>query len=494
MNLNPGWLSNEKAEKFPHKTAVIYKGENLDFLTLNRRANRLAHVLSDLGVREGDKAGILFPNSPEFVVSYLAILKIGGVVVPFDTRVAPEEIHRMLDFVQASCLITLPSVIPCELEDKAVVHVEGETIKIQDRILDPPDSSMGLECDPDKEAVCLSTSGSTGMQKLAVLTLGNLSCFPVVMREIFAATPSAIYGMTLPMSHVSGPIIVQEVFETGTTLALINSLDGKHILQSIEKYGISLIWSVAPIYRLLANAAKKGGFDARSLKTLAVMGMETPLTLLKELSHVFPDTAIVQGYGLTETAGPIIGTLPKDAQRKLGSIGRPASFMEVKVVDDEGGDLPVGQAGEIIVKGPAVMKGYYNDPEATEKRIKNGWLYTGDIARFDEDGYLYMAGRKDDMIITGGLNVFPAEIEDVLSRHPEVKEAAVVGIPDEKRGQIVEAIIVPASDNVSKKEILEFCRENLAGYKCPRSIRFVSELPKTSTGKIPRSSLRTKKA
>lgn len=493
MNPNPVWLLNKMEEQFPEKVAIIYKNETLDFMTLNRRANRLAHVLYTIGMKTGNRIGILFPNCPEFVVAYLAVQKAGGVAVPLDVRLVPEEISRVLYAVQASCLITLPSIKPPELGSRPIITIEKELIWIQGKLLGPPDSSLGIDRAPDDEATYLLTSGSTGRPKLAILTLENLRCFPRAMRELFNTTPSDVYGMLLPMSHVSGPVVIQELIEHGTTLVLFGRLDGRNILQTIQEHKVSLMWGVAPIYRLLIQAAKRGEFDTRNLRLLAVMGMETPLSFLEELSQAFPNTAVVQGYGLTETSGPIIGVSPSDAARKLGSVGRPASFMEVRVVDSEGKPLSPGEYGEIIVKGPAVMKGYYRDKRATKDRIKGGWLYTGDIGRFDEEGYFYLSGRKDDMIITGGLNVFPGEVEEVIGKHPQVKEVAVVGIPDPRRGEIIEAVIVPRSNNISKKEILAFCKNRLADYKCPRSIRFVTELPRTTTGKISRNALRFEK-
>jgi len=188
--------------------------------------------------------------------------------------------------------------------------------------------------------------------------------------------------------------------------------------------------------------------------------------------------------------GPVTIVPPHYAKNKLRSIGIPVSFMDVRVVDENEAPLPAGEYGEIIIKGPAVMKGYYNNEEATSQKLKNGWLYTGDIGCFDEEGFLYISGRKDDLIITGGLKVFPYEIEDLLARHPLVREVAVIGVPDEKRGCAIEAVIVPASKELTRQEIIKFCKEHLGDYKCPRHVKFVDELPKTSTGKISRSAVR----
>jgi len=281
----------------------------------------------------------------------------------------------------------------------------------------------------------------------------------------------------LPMSHVSGPIAIQESVENGTTMVIFDLMtERRGILQSLQENGVSLVWGVMPIFQLLIREAKAREFDARGLRLLIVMGMETPVSFLRELSQAFPHTAVVQGYGLTETTGLVIGTPPADFRRKMDSIGRPAGFMEVRVIGPEGRHLPPKRHGEVVMRGPAVMKGYYRDGAATRERIKDGWLYTGDFGYFDEDGYLYLLGRTDDMIITGGLNVFPCEVEDVIRRHPKVKDVAVVGIPDPRRGAIVKAFVVPSSET-TKEEILKYCRANLPGFKCPRTIEFREELP-----------------
>jgi len=490
MSLNPGRLLNERVKEHPHKIALITKSEKLDFLSLNHRANRLAHVLSAAGIKYNARVAILLPNSSEFVVAYLAVQKIGGVAIPLDMKLLQRDIEEILDFTGSSMLITLPSLEIFASPTCPLVTLEKEQIRFQGEILTPPDADIGLDRAPDDEATYLSTSGSTGRSKLAILTFENLSCFPQVLREIYATSSEEVYGILLPMSHVSGPIAIQELVEHGTTIVIFDLLSERRtILQSIVENKISLIWAVAPMYRLLIQEAKMRGGGTRSLRVLAVMGMETPLDFMQEMARVFPGTAIVQGYGLTETAGVVIGTPPSEAMRKMKSVGHPAKFMEIATVDAEGKSLPPLAQGQIVMRGKAVMKGYYRDEAATRERIKDDWLYTGDVGYFDEEGYLYLLGRKDDMIITGGLNVFPAEVEDVLRRHPKIKDVAVVGMPDPMRGEVVKAVVVPAAP-ITKEEILRFCRSNLPAFKCPRKVELQEELPSTSTGKTIRNALR----
>lgn len=492
MKLNPGILLNKLSEDYGEKVAVVYKNEKITYETLNKRANRLANGLIDAGLQKGDKVGVFLGNTPEFMVAYFAIQKAGGVAVPFDIRVSYAEMKNILSFAEAKFMITSPqSELP--LFDSLInVNIKGDDIFINEKQINPKSLPVGVDKSEDDEAVYLLTSGSTGKPKLAVLTLRNLQCFPMVMEDVFKIKEkfSEVYGMLLPMSHVSGPIICQELVYRGGTIVLFDRLDGDFILQSIEDNKISFTWGVVPIFSVIMQALKKKNFNISSLNCLAVMGMETPLYFLQELTNAFPNAAIIQGYGLTETAGPITGVSPKDFLQKLGSIGKAASFMDVKIVDNNGNFLKTGEYGEIVIKGPAVMKGYFKNEELTKEIIKDGWLHTKDVGYYDEDGYFYIAGRKDDMIITGGLNVFPVEIEEVLLKHPDVREVAVVGVPDEKRGAIIEAVIAPKSDNISKQEILKYCKLHLAEYKCPKRIRFMESLPKTTSGKISRSALR----
>ncbi|MCD6353747.1 MAG: AMP-binding protein, partial [Proteobacteria bacterium] len=235
---------------------------------------------------------------------------------------------------------------------------------------------------------------------------------------------------------------------------------------------------------------RQNRYDLKSLAYVAMMGTNVPIQLMQEFKKAFPTVKLTQGYGLTETS-PFITLLPLEyAETKLGSIGLPVPDIEIKIMDEDGSEVPKGEVGEIVVKGSMVMKGYHNNPGATKAMIRDGWLYTGDLGKADQDGFFYHLGRKDDMIITGGLNVFPAEVENVIMRHPDVLEAGVVGIKDEDRGEIIKAaVVLKPNKSVDKKVIIDFCRKHLAGFKVPRIVEFRDILPKTSTGKVSRGEL-----
>lgn len=487
--MNPGLLLNELAREYPDKTILVYKDEEINFLTLNRLANCLAHVLLDIGMAQGKKIGILVPNSIEFVVAYLAVSKTGGVAILLETRLKAKEIKEILDYSDASFVIKLKGIEFSNSKRLSVISIKKGHIYIGCDIISPPESDLGLDLPEESEAAYFHTSGSTGKRKLVVLTHKNISCFPKIMDEFFGACPNSVYGMLLPMSHISGPIAIQGMMENKSRLVIFDQIRGSSILRDIEKHKVTLMWGVPPIYRLIARAGRKQEFDTGSLKVIAVMGMEVPISLIEDLTECFSSAAVIQGYGLTETTGLVTVTPITKARDLMASIGKPVSIVDIKIINDKGDELQIDEAGEIIIKGPMVMKGYYKNEAETQKCIKEDWLYTNDIGYFDGQGFLYYLGRKDDMIITGGFNVFPSEVEDVIRRHPMVKDVAVIGVDEQLRGKVIEAVIVPDSAP-SKEEIFSFCRENLPNYKWPRIISFVSELPKTGTSKISRSVLR----
>jgi long-chain acyl-CoA synthetase len=343
----------------------------------------------------------------------------------------------------------------------------------------------------DDDAVILYTSGTTGEPKGVVLTPGNLAQFPGCVSEYLHTRESEVIGLVLPMSHISGPVWLNEVVARGSALVVIEQFSPVALLEGIQRHGITLFSGVPVLFQLMLDLLARRRFDTSSVRVVAMMGSTVPLPLLRAYLDAQPHSVVTQGYGLTETS-PLITLLDQaHASEKLGSIGRPAPGALVKLVDEAGSEVPVGEVGEIATRGPHVMKGYFRKPEATAERIRDGWLYTGDVARRDEDGFYYHLGRKDDLIISGGLNVYPAEIEDALSERPDVQEAAVYAIPDARRGEVIGVAVVPRGDAApSERELLEYLRANLASYKVPREIQLRESLPRNPTGKVMREALR----
>ncbi|HEX7228422.1 MAG TPA: AMP-binding protein, partial [Candidatus Binatia bacterium] len=297
--------------------------------------------------------------------------------------------------------------------------------------------------------------------------------------------PSTIRGCILPMSHIVGPLVCNEVADKGFTLVIFDQINPVTLLDGIQRYRISVFESVPIVFQLLLGVRDLSSYDTRSVKIAAMMGTSVPLPLLRAFHSAQPHIAVIQGYGLTETSPMITLVEPEMAEAKMGSIGRAVPGVEVKIVDDSGRAKPVDEPGEIITKGPHVMKGYFRKPDATAARIRDGWLYTGDVGKRDSDGYFIHLGRLDDMIITSGLNVYPAEVENLIYSFPNVQETIVFAIPDSTRGQVIGAAVVPGpGKRVSTKDLLSFLRGNLANFKVPQKIAIRESLPRTSSGKL----------
>jgi long-chain acyl-CoA synthetase len=500
--VNVGKALNDTVQRISHKTAVIFKDQALSFFNLELMATRLANKLRTFDVDRNDRVAIVLPNSSQWVVAYFSIMKLGAVAVPLDFRLKGEELSPILTDARVKVAIT------SELYSSVAVFSEVESIngvivtgaRVEDGLSSYEEvlgdeslsSPIMVESSEDEEALYLYTSGTTGKPKGVVLSFANLDMFPEGMGTILKTSGDDVLGCLLPMSHITGPILCNELVVRGSTLFIFDQLRPDKILSGIERQRVTYFHSVPPIFEALLHVPHKERFDLSSLRFIAMMGTSVPLPLLTTFKKTFPSVAVIQGYGLTETS-PFITLLPLEyAETKIGSIGRAVPRAEVKLVNEQGEEVPVNDVGELIVKGPMLMKGYHNNPDATRERIRDGWLYTGDLCRKDEDGFYYHLGRKDDMIIVGGLNVYPAEVEQVLQAHPLLLEVGVVGMPDKDRGEIIKAaVVVKPGSEITKKEIITYCKQRLATFKVPKIVELWDELPKSSTGKIARRLLLT---
>lgn len=499
--MNVGAVLRETARRLPDKKAVTYGSRSLTFRELDRAAEQVARFLSSRGVKKGARVGIIFPNIPEFVLVYLGIVRLGAIAVPLDARLKADELGPILRDAEVQAVFVIENVFleggrECgEMKALSTVVVAGNThpgtFSLQAVLDDEGLPPLGeVQITEEDEALYLYTSGTTGRPKGVVLTFRNLDYFPLTMNAMVHAGEEDVIGFILPVSHISGPVVTNEVVANGSTMAIFEHLRPDKILEQVDRQGVTYFFGVPPIFQALLRVPHRERYHLKSLVYVAMMGTSVPVQLLQEFRDAFPTVKVIQGYGLTETS-PYITLLPLEhAKRKMGSIGLPVPEIEIRLVDGNAGGDPKPEVGEIAVKGPMVMKGYHHNPEATGERIQNGWFYTGDLGRVDEEGFYYHLGRKDDMIITGGLNVFPAEVENVLLRHPDILEAGVVGVPDQDRGQVIKAVVVarPGS-TLEKKELFSFCREHLANFKVPKQIELRDSLPKTSTGKVARREL-----
>jgi long-chain acyl-CoA synthetase len=485
-------LLDQAAREHPNKTAIIDKEEELSFSILNGRVHALAGHLQSEGIKQSDRVGVLLPNCAAIPLIYFASQKIGAVSVLLDARLKGKELHEVLRDADLKLLVVhqqLISELTGVLEELTplsvwIVKGDGEQ-SFENRYAASPKSALAPQLNPDDDALILYTSGTTGEPKGVVLSYRNLAQYPRVMTELGITDSSTIRGCILPMSHIVGPLVCNEVADKGFTLVIFDQINPVSLLDGIQRYRISVFESVPIVFQLLLGVRDLSSYDTRSVKIAAMMGTSVPLPLLRAFHSAQPHIAVIQGYGLTETSPMITLVEPEKAEAKMGSIGRAVPGIEVRIIDKLGREVPVDEPGEIITKGPHVMKGYFRKPDATAARVRDGWLYTGDVGKRDSDGYFIHLGRLDDMIITSGLNVYPAEVENLIYSFPDVQETIVFAIPDSKRGQVIGAAVVPRpGKRVVTKELLSFLRGNLANFKVPQKIAIRESLPRTSSGKF----------
>ena len=480
------------AHRQPQKTAIITKDEELTFADLNQRVHGLAANLQQAGIRQGDRVGVLLPNCAAIPLSYFATQKIGAVTVILDARLKGKELQGVLKDAAVKLLI-VHQQLRAEADEAFkelgriplwVVNGEGdESFEKKFSVPVAPATLPQLRADDD--ALILYTSGTTGEPKGVVLSYCNLAQYPRVMSEMGITDGSTIRGCILPMSHIVGPVVCNEVADKGFTLVIFDQINPVTLLEGIQKHRITVFESVPIVFQLLLGVRDLANYDTSSVEIAAMMGTSIPLPLLRAFHSAQPHIKVIQGYGLTETSPMITLVEPEKAEAKMGSIGRAVPGVAVKIVDEAGKEVPIGEPGEIITSGAHVMKGYFRKPEATAARIRDGWLYTGDVGKVETDGYYHHLGRRDDMIITGGLNVYPAEVENLIYTYPGVQETIVFAIPDSKRGHVIgTAIVARPGANIVERELLTFLRGNLANFKVPQKIVIRDSLPRTSSGKL----------
>jgi len=479
------------AARQPEKTALIAKEEELSFAVLNRRVHALGAHLQKEGVRQGDRVGVLLPNSTAIPLSYFATQKIGAVTVILDARLKGKELEGVLMDADLKLLVAHTQLLG-EVEEvfKTIAPVPlwvvgGEGARaFENRFTAPAGALFAPKLSPDDDALILYTSGTTGEAKGVVLSYRNLAQYPMVMSAMRVTDSTTIRGCVLPMSHIVGPVVCNELAQRGYTLVIFDQINPVTLLEGIQKYRVNVFESVPIVFQLLLGVKNLTSYDTSSMKIAAMMGTSIPLPLLRAFQAAQPHIKVIQGYGLTETSPMITLVEPDKAEAKMGSIGRAVPEVEIKIVDENGREVPTGEPGEIITRGPHVMKGYFRRPDATALRIRNGWLYTGDVGKVEADGYYYHLGRRDDMIITGGLNVYPAEVENMIYSYPGVQETIVFAIPDAKRGQVIGAAVVPRpGGSIVEKDLLAYLRSNLANFKVPDRLVVRDSLPRTSSGK-----------
>jgi fatty-acyl-CoA synthase len=487
----------------PDKLALVYEENSLTFKQLNTVVNRFANAMADLGVKKGDRVGILFANTYLVGIAYFAIIKLGAIVVPISFWYKEPEIEYAVNKAGISTLIVgdgFGDLISAMKEKLPTVNhyismgvntPEG-MFAFNQLLTGRTDAEPNVDIDENDPHLMLFTSGTTGMPKGALISHRNYYLHAGNYTQAFNIREDSVVLSAYPMFHMAGIMWMSMCAYSGTTIVILGTPPTpEKILQAIERHKVTYFGVVPTLGRRILAYPDFDKYDVSSLE-IAMGGSDAmPLELLEELMSKTGCSSSPQTYGLSE--GGCITYLPlKDSVRKLGSSGKPICTMELKLVDEDGQEVSRGEVGEITVRGEQVMLGYWDMPEETGKALKNGWLYTGDLGRFDEEGYLYIVGRKKDMIISGGQNIYPVEIERLLLTHPKIKEAAVIGLPDKEWSETVMAVIVLEDETtMAEEEVVAYVKENMAPYNKPRHVRFVKELPKTAaTGKLQKAELR----
>ncbi len=492
----------QSAKQFADRPAFVFMGETTTYAQYNLQVEHLAAGLAQHGIGKGDAVALLMDNRPHFVSAYYAILRVGAVVVPMNPIYTAREISFILSNSKAKAAIALSALQPVltpmkdQIEDlQLLIYTEsiGNEITIDQLVQEGQESEAGYaetERNEDDLAVILYTSGTTGQPKGAMLSHRNMASNAEAMGMLFELVPEDRMVAVLPMFHVfcmtvcmNGPI------RTGAAIIIVPKFHPADVLQTIREQKATCFAGVPTMYNYLLQLPTATKEDFSSIRIYCSGGASMPVELLHKFEAKY-DAKVLEGYGLSEAA-PATTFNPLHGTRKPGSVGVDIPLVKNKVVDPEGNEVARGEVGELVVQGPNVMMGYLGLPDDTAAALRDGWLYTGDMARMDEEGYVYIVDRKKDMILVDGYNVYPREVEEVLYQHPAIIEAAVIGIPDEVHGEAVKAFVALKEVAVSQEDIMAFCRDKLAKYKVPRQVEFVAELPKNSTGKILRRSLRT---
>ncbi|HEX5188276.1 MAG TPA: long-chain fatty acid--CoA ligase [Streptosporangiaceae bacterium] len=500
LNEGVGSWTARRARKTPDRIALVHDGSQLTYAALHDRVARLAGALRGLGLRPGDRVAYLGQNHPAFLETMFGTWAAGGVFVPLNYRLAQPELAHQLADSEAAALVYAPAfaaTVAGLCADVAVTHFvaldgagAGGAHGYEDIVAAASPAWTDHPVTLDDPCLIMYTSGTTGRAKGAVLTHGNITWNTVNVLVDTDVTSDAVALVAAPLFHTAAlNMLSLPVLIKGGTLVIEPAFDPRRALELIARHRVTVLFGVPAMYDAMAALPDWAGADLSSLRALLCGGAPVPLATIR--AYVDRGLSFIQGYGMTEAAPGVLLLDAAHAQSKAGSAGVPHFFADVRIVGPDLRDVAAGEPGEILVAGPNVMRGYWNLREETAQVITDGWLRSGDIARADDDGYVYVADRVKDVIISGGENVYPAEVESALRAHPAVADCGVIGVPDDRWGEVGRAVVVlrPGAE-ADEVGILAFLDGRIARYKIPRSVRFAAELPRTATGKIAKRALR----
>lgn len=505
---------HETATTQPEKIAYHFMGQDTSYAEFDVSVSKFASALQDLGIKKGDHIAFLLGNTPHFLISLYATMRIGATAIPVNPIYTPDEISYIIQNSDAKAVIALDQLLPlveqaagafptvahyiiCETDPSTTEKIAALPASVKNKVrsftqLIGAGTTNGhpVDVDENETAIILYTSGTTGRPKGAMLTHKNIYSNARDVADYLGFSEGDRVVATLPVFHVFAlTVVVNAPLLKGATILLVPRFSPGDVFKITREKEATVFAGVPTMYNFLYQFPEGRKEDFESIRLSISGGSSLPVALLHNFEEKF-NVRISEGYGLSESS-PVTCFNPTDRERIPGSIGTTITNVENKVVDELGDEVPDGEVGELIVRGPNVMKGYYKMPEETAATLRDGWLYTGDLARRDEDGYFYIVDRKKDLVIVGGYNVYPREVEEVLFEHRDVVEAAVIGVPDPDFGEAVHAFVVLKDGVKEDVESLEsYCRKRLAKYKVPKHIEFLDELPKNTTGKILRRTLK----
>ncbi len=509
-----GKALEEAARKYPGKTGWIYMGREISYSEMNEAADRLAAGFLKLGLKKGDRIGIIALNQPEWLYAYFAAAKIGLTIVGLNVRYRSQELDYILNQSETRAVITLPFLgemnyveffqsfrdkIP-SVEHYIFLGAKGfEGSHTLEELMDEPGDEKGFKdaksaVSPEDPLIIIYTSGTTGTPKGAVITHRSQLASARAQAEHCRFDENDLIPLALPFNHVGGITcgILSSLVAKSRCL-LLPAFDPGKIIELSRNYKYTIMVGVPTMHTLVLLNEKIGEMETSRIRLVITGGSNAEPQLLEKLHKTFPGATVMNLYGLSESSGAIVmSPWDSDFETTVRSIGKPIGNFEVKVVDEKGKELPPGEIGELLFRGDAICQGYFRMPEETAESFdREGWLHTGDMGYVDENGYITLMGRKKEMYVQGGFNVYPAEVENLLTKHPKVLMAAGIGVPDPVLGEVGRYYIVPKPGcELTEEEVIEYCRKHLADYKVPKQVVFRKELPMTPVGKIMKSKLK----
>jgi acyl-CoA synthetase (AMP-forming)/AMP-acid ligase II len=498
------YLLRRAAFKFPDREAIVSETGRWTYRRWDRNSNQRAWALRKRGIRKGDHVATLFLNGNEVLETYLALMKLGAVVVPLNVRLSAGELGYIVHHSDASSLIFSQEF------GKLISAMRPDCPAVKHWIVSGAEPSAGFlhfdsliqnECEEDpcvpieeRDIACiLYTAGTTGKPKGVLLSQRNCIWAAASAASDVDYRPEYRVALVFPLYHAAAFGIFVTNLYLGCTHVTMRQFDPERVMETVAREKINRIVFPPTVWNFILQLPNIHKYDTSSVRSLGSGAETMPLQTKERLLRLFPNAGLGETYGMTETIATISTLKPADVLRKLASVGKAFVNTEVRIVDGEDEDMDQGNVGEILVRGPNVMEGYYKDPEVTAEALKGGWLHTGDLGKLDEEGFLTIVDRKKDMIISGGENIYPKEIEEVLYAHPKILEAAVIGLPDPLWGEKVHAVVALKEGKALREdEVIDFCKNRIASFKKPKSVEFVQRLPRSSAGKVLKTVLREK--